>query len=135
MDTEGVEFALGERTAGRVTVVELYGEIDLQAVVVLGPEVDRLVGGDAPEVVIDLSAVSFLDMAGLGLLDRFRERVAERGGTLQLVRGVPRVMRLFQLACLPSAYTIVDGLPGVLAEGNRRAGPVISVNPAAGQGA
>ncbi|MFD9823451.1 STAS domain-containing protein [Streptomyces violascens] len=64
-----------------------------------------------PEVVVDLGPVTFLDPAGLHLLDRIQQRAAQHGKNLRLLSGVPSVMRVFRHAGLESPFVRVDRMP------------------------
>jgi anti-sigma B factor antagonist len=68
---------------GRV-VVRLSGEIDLSNVEGLEAQIDGAIA-DARDVVIDLTAVEFIDSRGLRLLNRISASVAGRDGTLVVV--------------------------------------------------
>ncbi|WP_329276616.1 STAS domain-containing protein [Streptomyces sp. NBC_01451] len=92
-------------------VIELRGEIDIQASLTLTPRTDRLVAGQPLDLVVDLRAVTFLDGGGLRLLDRIQDRAVARGGELRIVRGAARVMRVFRPACAERDFTFLDGLP------------------------
>ncbi|MGW2816707.1 STAS domain-containing protein [Streptomyces sp. NPDC001415] len=111
-------FGLWDRAVEATTVLELFGEIDIEAQLVLGPAVEKIVDRDAPEVVIDLRPVTFMDAGGLRLLDGVRNSVDARGGTLRLVRGTHGVMRLFRLTGLESAFVVLDRLPPPLTDGD-----------------
>ncbi|WP_438292666.1 STAS domain-containing protein [Streptomyces sp. HUAS TT7] len=111
-------FGLWDRAAETATVLELFGEIDIEARLVLGPAVERMIDREAPEVVVDLRPVTFMDAGGLRLLDEIQDDVAARGGTLRLVRGRRSVMRLFRLTGLDSAFTVLDRLPPPLTDGD-----------------
>ncbi|MET9360095.1 STAS domain-containing protein [Streptomyces sp. NPDC006632] len=65
-DTSG--FGLWDRAVEAATVLELYGEIDIEARTALGPTVEKLIDREAPQVVVDLRPVTFLDPDGLRLL-------------------------------------------------------------------
>ncbi|GGU24022.1 STAS domain-containing protein [Streptomyces violascens] len=112
-------FGLWDREVEATTVLELFGEIDIEARLVLGPAVERMIDREAPEVVVDLRPVTFLDAGGLGLLDEVQDGVTARGGTLRLVRGRRGVMRLFRLTGLDSAFTVLDRLPPPLTDGDQ----------------
>jgi len=59
-----------------------------------------------PVVIVDLSAVDFMDSQGLAALLRVRQEAESSGGGLRL-EGVPsRVLKLLQLTRLDSVFTI-----------------------------
>jgi anti-sigma B factor antagonist len=104
------------------------GEVDLATV----PELRRRLGGAktrAPELTVDLSAVTFIDCAGLRPLLEARRRQRADGGRLVLMSPSWAVVRLLQFTGLLAAFTVVDALsraPGPLP--TRRRG-----EPAAGR--
>ncbi|MGW2782705.1 anti-sigma factor antagonist [Streptomyces populi] len=81
-------------------VLELHGEIDLLTATEIGPLLDAVTSGPAPQVVIDLRRVEFFDCSGLRLLYRARRRVLDRGGRLHLVCVHPLTLRMFRLTGL-----------------------------------
>ena len=80
-----------EGEGGRV-VVRLTGEIDLSNVDGLEAQIDSAIA-HAQDVVIDLSAIDFIDSRGLRLLKRVSAAVAGRDGTLLVVAPATSVAR------------------------------------------
>ena len=76
---------------GRV-VVRLTGEIDLSNVDGLETRIDEAIS-DVGEVVIDLTAIDFIDSRGLRLLKRVSAVVAGRAGTLVVVAPASSIAR------------------------------------------
>ena len=76
---------------GRV-VVRLTGEIDLSNVDGLEAQIESAIA-HAQDVVIDLSAIDFIDSRGLRLLKRVSAAVAHRDGTLLVVAPAGSVAR------------------------------------------
>jgi len=76
---------------GRV-VVRLTGEIDLSNVDGLEARIDEAIW-DVREVVIDLTAIDFIDSRGLRLLKRVSAVVAGRDGTLVVVAPASSIAR------------------------------------------
>ncbi len=83
LQTEGV--------GGRV-VVRLAGEIDLSNVDGLEAQIDSAIA-QAQDVVIDLTAIDFIDSRGLRLLKRVSSSIAGRDGTLLVVAPAGSVAR------------------------------------------
>ena len=84
----------------------MTGELDLATAPDLQAQLDR-VAGQHPDhgIIIDLTAVSFMDCAGMRPILQCRARLAER----LYLRGVqPRVARLFDLAGVPGILQILD---------------------------
>jgi anti-sigma B factor antagonist len=76
---------------GRV-VVSLSGEIDLSNVDGLEAEIDDVIS-DARDVVIDLTAIDFIDSRGLRLLKRVSAVVDGRDGTLLIIAPAGSIAR------------------------------------------
>jgi anti-anti-sigma factor len=68
---------------GRI-VIRLRGEIDLSNVEGLESQIDRAIT-DVHNVVIDLTAIEFIDSRGLRLLKRLATDVSERNATFAVV--------------------------------------------------
>ena len=69
---------------GEVAVAHLHGEVDAAEAPRLEQEIVKVLTGSGP-VVVDLSAVTFLDSAGLRLLDSVQRCERSRTGGCQLV--------------------------------------------------
>lgn len=91
---------IGTRTerAGGVVTVAVSGEIDLAT----GPTVDRalrdaITGGGARTVLVDLSAVQFLDSSGIALLLKGRRLADERAVAYRVTGAEGIVRRVLEL--------------------------------------
>jgi anti-anti-sigma factor len=87
-----------------VPVLRPTGEVDIAAVAVLRPSWLALCDVAQPDlVVVDLTDVTFLDGAGVGLLVALHNRQREHGGRVHLrsvSRRVAKVLRLTGVAVL-----------------------------------
>ncbi len=90
-----------------LSVVSVTGEIDLTTAPVLDARLKEATKPERPNVVIDLTAVTFLDSTALGALIRARKRCRSVGGDLRIVHAVPNVAAVFE----------VTGLTGLLGVG------------------
>ncbi|MFF7474636.1 anti-sigma factor antagonist [Streptomyces sp. NPDC008092] len=104
------------------TVVTLHGELDLLAVPVLSAALDALTAGAEPDLVLDLSPVSFIDCSGLGVLCRARNRVRSRIGRLRLVPPGGDFPRLLRGTGLSGVFELYPGVPEAIA-GKAAPGP------------
>lgn len=79
--------------------VRLCGEIDHHAVASIRYEVDNMINKKRPaHLVLDLSAIEFMDSSGLGfVLGRLRH-MNEYGGTLYVLNPKPRSLQMLQMA-------------------------------------
>src|SRR5260370_151732 len=60
----------GQRDASGVYVVRFIGDIDISNADTLGETLDRMLGETAGAVVVDLSALRFMDSSGIAMLLR-----------------------------------------------------------------
>jgi anti-sigma B factor antagonist len=118
------QFRLSEETLDdRTHVIDVAGEIHVST----APEFSRMlndaIGDGRTQVVLDLSAVEFIDSTGLSVLLNGLRRVTRTGGRMALVCTNPTVLRLFVITRLDSTFRIV---------GTREAA-IAAVQPAAAQ--
>jgi anti-sigma B factor antagonist len=93
--------------AGTVTLA-VAGELDLESAGVLARAIDEEIDGEPVELVVDLSALSFLDAAGAGaLIDG--HRLADERRIRYRIAGVPRIAR--RVLEVIGMYTVLTG-PG-----------------------
>ena len=91
---------------GDAYVVTLRGEIDVYTAPPVRGELRRLIDEEgALELVIDLSAVTFLDSSALGVLVGVLRRLREAGGALRIVEPRTSASRIFALTGLD---TVMD---------------------------
>jgi anti-anti-sigma factor len=82
---------------GAVHVVELYGELDLAGVDFLAAELARVEASDAERILVDLSALEFMDSAGLRVLLQAAQRSAQNSARLSFLRPQGLVARVIDL--------------------------------------
>ncbi len=76
-------------------VVTLSGELDIATGPVLDAALRDAVSGGVPaRLVLELSALAFADVAGLGVLLRHERALARSGGTVELRRPSAMVRRI-----------------------------------------
>ncbi len=96
-------------------VVGLEGEIDLDR----APEVrrlllDRVAAGK--DVLVDLSAVTYIDSSGIAALIEALQTARNGGATLELVSVSEQAMRVLQLARLDKVFIIHADLAAARSE-------------------
>jgi anti-anti-sigma factor len=72
---------------GGASHLALWGEVDLRAMTALEREIALALEGTIDSLVLDLSAVTFLDASGLAAVLRAHERCQRRGVELRILRG------------------------------------------------
>jgi anti-anti-sigma factor len=106
---------------GALTVVELYGEIDLAAAEDVEPHLAAAAQGPPPPVVlIDLGLTEFIDCFGLSLLMRARRRIAGRGGRVAMVCDDRATLKLLALTGLDGVFHPYRNVEDALRDEMRR---------------
>ena len=88
------------------TVLVLRGDLDMAGAPGLRREVAQLVAAGATRLVLDLSAVDFIDSTGLGAVIGALRRVRSHDGDLVLVCPEPRLQRVFELCDLDRVFEL-----------------------------
>jgi anti-anti-sigma factor len=92
-----------------IPVAHIREDIDLNNASRIGQELDRLVAEAAPGLVVDLSAVRFLDSAGLRVLFRLAEDLAHSSQRLSVVAPEGSAVRdTLDLVLFESVAAVVD---------------------------
>jgi anti-sigma B factor antagonist len=89
------------------TVVALTGDLDIQTAPALRERLAAL-PDEARIVIVDLSAVEFLDSSGVGVLVGAAEECREAGRSLRLACPPPRVQKVFRISRLAEVIPIYD---------------------------
>jgi anti-sigma B factor antagonist len=101
--TGPARFRVTEDAASRHLRLDLRGELDLAAVPVLREHV-RAAAARRGHVVIDLSGVEFIDVAGLCALTALTKEAREQGWWLDLRQPSLSVRRLVRLTCAQELF-------------------------------
>jgi anti-anti-sigma factor len=96
---------------GLWTVLELTGELDIAGLPALHRRLDEVCAARTPpRLVIDMTAVTFMDSCGLGGLVHCWKRVGGLRGRFVLVGLRPRVARVLDITGMRRAFEIYDSL-------------------------
>jgi len=87
----------------------LTGELDLSTVEKVEEALRRVEDEGVETVVIDLSALSFLDSTGLRTIVTADQRARKSGRRLAIVKGPETVHRVFTITRLDERLDMVDG--------------------------
>ena len=71
--------------------------------------IDKLLARKRPRVAVDLSALDYMDSAGLGMLLTLRDHAERAGADVVLRRPRSEVRELLDLACFGTLFTIEHG--------------------------
>lgn len=104
--------------SGRIAVISAAGEIDLTNAGSLRDGLLSALNAGALGLVVDLTAATFLDSAGVNALVRASRRASATGATLRLAVSAPPLLRVLNLVGVdqlievhPSVGEAVASLP------------------------
>ena len=93
----------------------LSGELDLSTVDKVENELGSVEEGEERMLVLDLSALTFLDSTGLRLMVTANQRAQKDGRRLVIVKGPETVQRVFSITKLDETLEMVDDISEVAA--------------------
>ena len=96
-------------------VLRIAGEVDVYTAPQLRERVIHLLAQGVRHIIADLRQVDFLDSTGLGALVGGLRRLREQGGSLKLVTGTDRILRIFQVTGLVHAFALSASFPEAIA--------------------
>lgn len=105
MDMYGLSFELST-ARGKPAMLQVAGEIDLGTADQLRDRLVAPTAGERPQLVVDLTGVSFYDASGLSAFLAGREEAHKRGGWLRLCSLQPVVAKLFRITVLDQVFAI-----------------------------
>lgn len=89
-------------------VVALCGELDLGGVEAVQDEMRRVEQTDAGRIIVDLSALEFMDSTGLRATLQIYARSSTDGNRVVFLRGGPVVQRLFEITGTEGRLPFID---------------------------
>jgi anti-sigma B factor antagonist len=102
-----VEFRIEtERIADDTAFVALHGQVDLHTAPELRDELIGAIEDGAVNVVVDLTAATFIDSMTLGVLLGAVKRLRPRGGRLRIVCADPNIRKIFEITLLDRVFSI-----------------------------
>lgn len=101
----GARIEEGSELAGHA-FLSAFGELDLHVAPELQERLGAAIDRGAELVVVDLSAVTFIDSMALGVLLGASNRLRRHGGNLRLVVPGPQLRRVFEIAQLDRVFSL-----------------------------
>lgn len=128
-----MEFSINRRVDGAIGVIEIAGEIDVYSAPKVREAVLDTIADGRSSIVVDLSACSFLDSTGLGVLVGGLKRVRAHDGSLRLAGAQERVQKVFRITGLDRVLPLHPDLPSAIEAANADAhtGSASTQTPAA----
>ena len=108
-----LNFELESRVEGDRAIVTVRGDFDLQVAQRVVEVLAKVEAGEPALVIIDLSRVSFLDAAGMGVIAAAQARATEAGRNLVVVRPPYSVRRAFEVSGFGDVITVVDEIDAI----------------------
>jgi anti-sigma B factor antagonist len=105
-----IPFEISDAVVDQLPIISVAGEIDAATSPALRERLLDQASKDNPTIVIDLTAVSFLDSTALGTLVSVRQRCLELGGEVRLVINDPPIIKVFEITGLTEAFPISSTL-------------------------
>jgi anti-sigma B factor antagonist len=118
-----VELDVESREEAGRTVVAVTGEIDVYTAPSLRERLNELIADGHRDLVVDLTAVEFLDSTGLGVLVGALKRTRAQHGTLGLVCDQERILKVFRITGLTKVFGIHPSLSDALGQAPVASGP------------
>lgn len=106
--------SLGSRTSDGYVVVSLRGELDLVDATTVAAAL-RILAAPARWIIVDLSALEFIDAAGVAALSRGRMQARNAGGDLLLAAPQSRVRRVLSLIWENAGSSVLASLAAATA--------------------
>jgi anti-sigma B factor antagonist len=111
-----------EDSASGTHVINVSGEIHVQTAPRFAQRLSEAIDKGNTTIVLDLSAVEFIDSTGLSVLLSGLRQVVAAQGRMALVCANPTVLRLFQITSLDETFDIFPGRVQAFAHVQRGAG-------------
>lgn len=92
------------------TIVVVRGELDLATVPQFRSASIEAASAGPAQVVVDLTAVDFVDSVGVGALLGLRRRALAAGGSLTIVCDEPRVRQVLDLTGISTVVPVLERL-------------------------
>jgi anti-sigma B factor antagonist len=111
----GAELDVTVRNQDGTAVVAVAGEIDVYTSPLLQERLVEVLRDGSSSIVLDLSAVTFLDSTGLGVLITGLKRCRSAEGDLVLVTSQPNVLKVLEITGLNDVFQVHDSVEDALA--------------------
>ncbi|HSI97294.1 MAG TPA: STAS domain-containing protein [Gaiellaceae bacterium] len=95
-----------DRPREGTVVLALHGEADLHVAGELRDRLSTAIDAGASSLILDLSAVTFVDSMTLGVLVGGTKRIRTAGGQMRLVVPRPEIRRIFEVTLLDQVFPL-----------------------------
>jgi anti-sigma B factor antagonist len=106
-----IDFSITDRQVNAEThVVAVTGEIDLFTAPEFKQRVSAPIDAGRQNIIVDLTATTFIDSSSLGVLIGAHRRLKLRGGALIVVCDNDAIVKTFRITGLDGVFTLVPSL-------------------------
>jgi len=113
-----VDFGIEDRPIDDDThLVAVSGEIDLFTAPEFKQRMSAPIDAGRSQLVVDLSATTFIDSSSLGVLIGAHRRLKLRGGSLVVVSTSDAITKTFKITGLDGVFTVAPTVEAALAGG------------------
>ena len=110
-----LDFEITDRqSSGDTQIVAVTGEIDLFTAPEFKQRVSAPIDAGRSNVIVDLTATTFIDSSSLGVLIGAHRRLKLRGGSLVVVCDNDAIVKTFRITGLDGVFTLVRSLDDAL---------------------
>ncbi len=95
------------KVIGQGNIVFLSGEVDVGNCGVFKEELGKIIEKATDDVTLDLSALDYIDSAGLGILVGVYKRLQEKNFSMKVVNANEYIKKLFRITKLETLFTVV----------------------------
>lgn len=99
-------FEVKRKDVKTVSIVYLKGYLDAHTAPDFEKILQKLVEENRVQIVVNLSELSYISSAGLGVFMGFIEDVRKKGGDIKLAEPTEKVFRVFDLLGFPVLYEV-----------------------------
>lgn len=110
-----MDIEINPRQVGAHVVLDVSGEVDVHTAPMLDAALTGHLDEGAESLVLDLSAVEFLDSTGLGVLIKTLKRSREQGAAFQLVIN-DRISKVFRITGLEELFSFSADVDAAVAD-------------------
>ena len=100
------EFQVKRKDLSDVSVIYLKGYLDAHTAPDFEKALQELVDEERVCIVVNLSALTYISSAGLGVFMGFIENIRGKGGDIKLAEPTEKVFRVFDLLGFPVLYEV-----------------------------
>ncbi len=100
------EFHVKRKDLAAVSIVYLKGYLDAHTAPDFEKALQELVDQERVNIVVNLSELTYISSAGLGVFMGFIENIRDKGGDIKLAEPTDKVYRVFDLLGFPVLYEV-----------------------------